>query len=329
MTDSNLSRFLPPLCDLSLRIMRSRSVPLTAVIELLDQLHHSTSQRDSLREWIVSIPQDDQVLSRSLSTAALISWLFHHQPLPLLIWQEVTAAALFMDLGLIATSLPDRRRRSAIGANIPDAAPINQSHADVGAALISSVTGLPGSVRQMIRHHHERLDGTGYPRRMTANDLYPADRLLALTARTIAGLSEPTGTFDGATEIERDVPPLLKAAADQLVQETLAGAWDRVFVEPVLNALSCLAAPALSFADHAAALRYRVDENSHAVRSPHIRPRVNDDGRRDAASPDARKRHQPPMQLGGPHFRLSEQPFVRRPHVAERRTHQTQDQPTR
>jgi putative nucleotidyltransferase with HDIG domain len=53
-------------------------------------------------------------------------------------------------------------------------------HAELGAKLIDELGGFPGSVRRLVRDHHERLDGTGYPAGLRAEDLSLDTRILAV-----------------------------------------------------------------------------------------------------------------------------------------------------
>jgi DNA-binding CsgD family transcriptional regulator len=74
--------------------------------------------------------------------------------------------------------------------------------------------------------HHERLDGSGYPRGLTAASLTPSDRLLAV-ADTFHAMTEP-----------RPHRPLLDAdrAAAQLRSDVRAGKLDGDAVNAVLTA---------------------------------------------------------------------------------------------
>lgn len=298
MTDAICSPLIPLYHDLSLRIVRSREVPLAEVTMLLDQLYALTAEQNSLCEWMAPSPpsddETDRILQTSMSTAACICWMFRHQPLPLLIWQDIVAAALFMDVGLVALTLAERRK-PALSAE--ETKRWRANHSELSAAYVSSVTGLPSAVLRMIRHHHTRLNAKNY-----AIDLHPGDRLLAVAVRTVAALCDSSQSFAATAN---------KTAAN-LVAETLAGDWDRRFVEPILAALSFLAATETSFTEHATVNAYRLDGQASAMSPPHIRPRTREAGENRHVGKHL------PMELAGPHYLLSEQPFIRRPHASER-----------
>jgi putative nucleotidyltransferase with HDIG domain len=52
-------------------------------------------------------------------------------------------------------------------------------HPDWGAALLADL-GFSPEVRAIVRDHHERLDGTGYPRGLTASQLSEEARIVAV-----------------------------------------------------------------------------------------------------------------------------------------------------
>jgi diguanylate cyclase (GGDEF)-like protein len=53
------------------------------------------------------------------------------------------------------------------------------NHAAVGAEIVGEV-GFPWPVAQMVRHHHERFDGTGYPDRLAGSDIPLGARIIAV-----------------------------------------------------------------------------------------------------------------------------------------------------
>jgi PAS domain S-box-containing protein/putative nucleotidyltransferase with HDIG domain len=52
-----------------------------------------------------------------------------------------------------------------------------KTHVEAGYAIVSSAN-LPGPVAEIVYQHHERLDGSGYPRALTAPDLLMGSRVL-------------------------------------------------------------------------------------------------------------------------------------------------------
>ena len=46
-----------------------------------------------------------------------------------------------------------------------------QEHPEHGHKLLAELGGFPRAVRQLVRDHHERLDGSGYPRGLSADQI--------------------------------------------------------------------------------------------------------------------------------------------------------------
>ena len=57
---------------------------------------------------------------------------------------------------------------------------IVQNHPEWGDRLLKELGGFSQGVRNLVRGHHERLDGTGYPSGLTADQLDLDTRILAV-----------------------------------------------------------------------------------------------------------------------------------------------------
>ncbi len=56
-----------------------------------------------------------------------------------------------------------------------------QRHAEAGYKICLPLKKVLGSALDVIRHHHEKLDGSGYPDGLTANDITTEARIMAVT----------------------------------------------------------------------------------------------------------------------------------------------------
>jgi HD-GYP domain-containing protein (c-di-GMP phosphodiesterase class II) len=91
--------------------------------------------------------------------------------------------------------------------------------------MLARVTAL-GKSREIASRHHERLDGSGYPRGLTAVSLTPSDRLLAAA-----------DVYHALTEPRPHRPPVdPDQAARELRAEASAGRLDGEAVDAVLRA---------------------------------------------------------------------------------------------
>jgi len=91
-------------------------------------------------------------------------------------------ASLLYDIGLLAipetvTCKPDRLTGEEFARL--------KSHPEVGAAIVEAA-GLPAACVEIVRAHHERWDGTGYPRGLRAEAIPVGARILAVADALVA-----------------------------------------------------------------------------------------------------------------------------------------------
>jgi putative two-component system response regulator len=127
------------------------------------------------------------------------------------------------DIGKIA--VPDRvlLKGSALSAA---ESKVMREHPIVGDALCAGLRSLR-AVRPIVRHHHERLDGTGYP-----------DGLKFSQVPLLAQIVGIVDVFDALTTERPYRQPLDRATAFQVLAEEAEKGWrDRALVEAFIAAL--------------------------------------------------------------------------------------------
>lgn len=93
-------------------------------------------------------------------------------------------AALLHDIGKVCIPMailakPARLSDEEMG--------IMKKHPEAGREIVRNIP-FPGPVGEIIRQHHERLDGSGYPRGLRGEDILPGARILAV-ADTLEAMS--------------------------------------------------------------------------------------------------------------------------------------------
>jgi putative nucleotidyltransferase with HDIG domain len=88
----------------------------------------------------------------------------------------IHTAALFHDIGKFI--FPDSILRADRKLSDEDYAIVKQ-HPSVGAELISEIEGY-GPVAEIVRHHHERIDGRGYPDGIAADAIPLGSRIISV-----------------------------------------------------------------------------------------------------------------------------------------------------
>ncbi len=79
-------------------------------------------------------------------------------------------------------------------------------HPHVGALLVDQLTDYPKVIARAVAEHHERLDGSGYPRCLAGEQISAAGRQLAITEAVLAALRSGEADLARASVALRVVP---------------------------------------------------------------------------------------------------------------------------
>ncbi|MDZ4856184.1 MAG: HD domain-containing phosphohydrolase [Nitrospirota bacterium] len=89
--------------------------------------------------------------------------------------QTLGIAGLLHDIG--EQRLPPHLQNGRGAVNTKNRKDVQQ-HVDHGLSMLAQFPGLPDAVTDIIRQHHERIDGSGYPARLKGNQLSLLSRIL-------------------------------------------------------------------------------------------------------------------------------------------------------
>jgi HD-GYP domain-containing protein (c-di-GMP phosphodiesterase class II) len=122
----------------------------------------------------------------------------------------LAVGGLLHDIGKL--SVPDVILRKP-GPLTDDEFEAVKRHVETGAALLEELGGYSAEVHRLVRSHHERLDGTGYPSGAQGTELTLDVRILAVCDVYDALLS--TRVYRSAWTHERAIAYLRERAATQ------------------------------------------------------------------------------------------------------------------
>ncbi|HJU91156.1 MAG TPA: HD domain-containing phosphohydrolase [Gemmatimonadaceae bacterium] len=136
-----------------------------------------TSFLEIVRKWGSSIESKDRYTSghceRVAEYACAIARASGYDE-PALFW--LRAGALLHDVGKIVVPSEVLNKRGPLS---PAERVLMERHPVAGEGLLSGIE-FPWDVRPMVRHHHERWDGTGYPDGLSGESIPLAARILCL-----------------------------------------------------------------------------------------------------------------------------------------------------
>jgi hypothetical protein len=135
----------------------------------------------------------------------------------------VLAAARLHDIGKLG--LPDDLLKRE-GELSEDEKAVVQTHAERGAELLMRYPDFARGV-EMVRHHHERWDGSGYPHRLKEKEIPLGARIIAVA-----------NTFDSMTSDRPRRSALLADQAVTILREGRGKQWDPAIVDAFLRSIA-------------------------------------------------------------------------------------------
>jgi putative nucleotidyltransferase with HDIG domain len=160
--------------------------------------------------------------------------------LPASLRRHLAVGGLLHDIGKLSVPLDILRKPGPLDDR--EFAEIRR-HPEAGCRLLEELGGFPAAVRRLVSDHHERLDGSGYPRGLFDADLPLETRVLAACDVYDALVSDRV--YRGAWTRERALGLLRTEAFDRRVVEAL----ERVLGAPGWVA-GLTAAPAATESTH-------------------------------------------------------------------------------
>jgi putative nucleotidyltransferase with HDIG domain len=144
-----------------------------------------------------------QLKAHSLAVGFLARRFASFLKLPAETVEQITVAALLHDIGLRDLDLPYDRLSGRRPLNLEELSIVHK-HPVVAAVLLERIE-FPYPVGPLVRHHHERWDGSGYPDRLSGEEIPFGSRLIGLIeafdAMTSAGSYRSAIPRDDAVQI--------------------------------------------------------------------------------------------------------------------------------
>jgi putative nucleotidyltransferase with HDIG domain len=122
------------------------------------------------------IERDSSTAEHTRRVALLAARVGEELKLPPALRRDLAVGGLLHDIGKLSVPLEILRKPGPLDDD--EFAEIRR-HPDSGRRLLEELGGFPDTVRRLVSDHHERLDGTGYPRGLQGRDLSLETRILA------------------------------------------------------------------------------------------------------------------------------------------------------
>lgn len=178
---------------------------LTSIVDLLDSQEPSTANHSML----ISKYSRDIALAMELPPDEV---------------EAVSLAARLHDVGMIGMGEDVLFKRGQLTASEYESV---KRHAQLGATLVEPVTR-PLPIVPLVRHHHERYDGWGYPSGLKGDEIPLGARIIAVADSFSAKVS--SRNYRKALAYEKAIRDLQAAAGSQLdpeVVDAFVRLWER------------------------------------------------------------------------------------------------------
>lgn len=163
----------------------------------------------------------DYLYGHSLAVSVWSAILGKHMGLERKQLERLALGAALLDVGM--TRVDDRLTKSPAPLDNPGTLEVRRHVAD-GVKLLKRSGDIPDDILQMVASHHERHNGSGYPRALAGKDIPLFGRIAGLVDSYDAMITErpyasPRSTFEAMQELSDAKDDLFQAAlVEQFVQ---------------------------------------------------------------------------------------------------------------
>jgi putative nucleotidyltransferase with HDIG domain len=147
------------------------------------------SNADLLTALVKAIEiRDPYTSGHSLRVSRLAEKIAEELGLNRITVDRIANAALLHDIGKIEAVYTEILRKP--DSLTPDERAIMESHVIRGVQLLTDLSSVPDEVVTIVRHHHEREDGTGYPDGLLGDEIPIGSKIIVLCDAVDAMLSD-------------------------------------------------------------------------------------------------------------------------------------------
>ncbi|MFP5490899.1 MAG: HD domain-containing phosphohydrolase [Bacteriovoracia bacterium] len=190
--------------------------------KLCDNVHTLIKSKEGVDIILAQLERmDSKSFSDSFLTAFFASMITAQLP-----WgtkgtiEKVVQGALLIDIGKL--KLPPHLRDKPVDTMTATELAQYQQHPKIGVDMLDSSTQLPEAIKQIVYHHHELVNGTGYPNGLTGLKIFPPAKIVSF-ANDFVDFLKPLGIgpLDGVKQFLR-VPGVLEKYDPTIIKAFLS-----------------------------------------------------------------------------------------------------------
>lgn len=178
-------------------IANENKIDLMNVNQALDSLVASIERNPDALMWLAKLKQrDDYAYNHALNVSINLMALAHFMALPKAQIKDLGLAGLLQDIGKV--KIPEALLHK-VGELTPNEAALMRSHIQIGLDILNKTENIPHSILSIIANHHERINGSGYPLKLRAEQISLAAQMAGIMDTYCALTSDKVyskGTFN-------------------------------------------------------------------------------------------------------------------------------------
>ena len=176
------------LRKLAADVWAGHPVEIARVEEVVDEMVESMVRNPDALMWVARLrEQDITTYGHGLQVAVYLVAFGRHLGFPRAELSQLGTIGLLLDIGKI--KLPKSILEKQ-GRLTPEEFETVKGHVNLGLEILSATPNWPVEVLEGIAQHHERMNGSGYPKGLAGDSIAPEARVLRV-ADVFAALTEP------------------------------------------------------------------------------------------------------------------------------------------
>jgi len=177
-------------------IRKNQEVPIETFTQAADAIVDNISDSSNIIDNIYNLPDcDDYTFRHSVNVSAIAALIATWLKFPRESISAIALAGLLHDVGKSQLP-PEILNKSHMLA--PKDYELYQTHTALGYELVNKIPHIAQSILAGIVDHHEREDGSGYPKQLRSEDIHPYAKIIAVA-----------DMFDESLTINCDTPGAL------------------------------------------------------------------------------------------------------------------------
>ena len=167
--------------------------------------------------------KDEYLVEHSLNVSILMTLFAKHLAFDREIIENLALGAFLHDIGKVLVP-PEILHKP--GKLTPQEYEVMKSHVDLGLEILKESPDLPELVIEVVQQHHERLDGKGYPKQLTEQQISQVGRMIAIV-----------DSYDAMTAERVYKVGMHPIKAFKILMKDAPDSYDNALVEQFVNCL--------------------------------------------------------------------------------------------